>query len=97
MNPANVLVTPERTGDAVQSEQDFLGGPGVLLQQGFQVAGRLMQVQDQCMENSSHCQAALITTAWANAGGRSAAVALANRPANRSGERRWGRQWAAGG
>ena len=48
------LVTPERLRHAVVGEQNFLGFPFVDIEQVFQVAGRLVHVENQSVVNFMH-------------------------------------------
>ena len=54
MHPANVLVTPQRTGNPVISEEDFLRFPFIFGKQVLQIVWRLMQVEDEGMVNVGH-------------------------------------------
>jgi len=49
MNSANVFVICQNAGNPIHREQAFLGFPFVVLQQMFEIAVRLMQVQHQRM------------------------------------------------
>jgi len=54
MNTCEVFETPEGAGDAIQSPEDLAGFPFIVIQEGFQVAGGLVQVKDQGMKYASH-------------------------------------------
>ena len=47
VNPADVLVIPQRTGNTVHGKQNFPGLPFVVLPQMLQIAGWLVQIQHQ--------------------------------------------------
>ena len=47
MDPRQILVAPQAAGYAVQGVEDLLGLPVVLIQHGLEIAGWLMEIEDQ--------------------------------------------------
>jgi hypothetical protein len=54
VNAAHVFEIPQRTGHAVEGEQDFASLPLARPEKLIQVAGGLMEVQDKSVENGIH-------------------------------------------
>ena len=59
VDPREVLVPPQDTRDAVHGEEDLFGLPGVMLQQILEVAGRLVEIEHECVVSKHR-----ITPVW---------------------------------
>lgn len=54
MNAGKVFVAPEGARDAIEGEEDFLGFPFLGVEEGLEVAGGLVEVEDEGVIDGAH-------------------------------------------
>lgn len=54
MHAANPFIIPKCPGDTIHGKKNLFGLRLLRIQQGFQIARRLVQVQNECVKHITH-------------------------------------------